>query len=320
MGERLRMDESSIRERHLSTHVAYFRHLLLTVALAGAAASPARAGSACMYGPDGSVVHRPEGAECRDVAQPDGPKTSEFLPPRASQDGGWLEIRSGDEHLFEVEATQGRSDYGKPFKNTTYKGTQHRAVIAAPERFGAGAMERRLTLRVAKADDSLDHTDLQRDFIRPTANGYQLLSINRFWYFKRQDVDYGDGSILLPATIARGVKWASGRIRDDLVKIDEAGEVIDLQNAVTPAGTFENCLHVRYTGDIGSRQTRIDGRPLVMGRFVRDAWFARGVGLVRENEEGRLEAIWRGDSFAFKWKWTAAIKGVKRASVPAKQR
>ena len=41
---------------------------------------------------------------------------------------------------------------------------------------------------------------------------------------------------------------------------------------------------------------------------------------MREDEEGRLEAIWRGDSFAYKWKWNAAIKGVKKAALPAKQR
>ncbi len=301
-------------------HTAWFRRLLLAAALVGAAASSAQAGSPCMYGPDGSVVYRPAGAECRDVAQPEGPKASEFAPPRPTPDGVWLEIRPGDEHLFEVEATQGRSDFGKPFRDTSYKGTQHRAVIAAPDRFGAGAMERRLTLRVAEGKQTLDHTDLQRDFIRPTASGYQLVSINRFWYFKRQEVDLGDGSVLLPAQIARGVKWNSGRIHDEFFKIDETGEVIDLQNVVTPAGTFENCLHVRYTGVAGSRHTRLDGRSTVMGRYVRDAWFARGVGLVREDEQGRVEAIWRGDSFAYKWNWRAAIKGVKRASLPAKQR
>jgi hypothetical protein len=57
-----------------------------------------------------------------------------------------------------------------------------------------------------------------------------------------------------------------------------------------------------------------------MGRYVRDAWFARGVGLVKEAEEGKLEAFWQGDTFAFTSKWEAAIKGVKRVSVPAKQR
>ncbi len=314
------MRKSSLREHSLSNHTAYFRYLLLTAALVGAAARPASAGSACMYGPDGSVVYRPEGAECRDVAQPEGPKAADFAPPRPTRDGAWLEIRPGDEQLFEVEATTGRSDFGKPFRDTTYKGTQHRAVLSAPERFGAGGMERRLTLRVAESNQTLDHTDLQRDFIRPTANGYQLLAINRFWYFKRQDVDYGKGSILLPAQIARGAKWISGQIHDDLFKIDETGEVIEIQNVVTPAGALENCLHVRYTGEVGSRHKRLDGRSTVMGRFVRDAWYARGVGLVREDEEGRLEAIWRGDSFAYKWKWSAAIKGVKRASLPAKQR
>ena len=105
----------------------------------------------------------------------------------------------------------------------------------------------------------------------------------------------------------------SGRIRDDFFKVDETGEVIGVQNVVTPAGTFENCLHVRYTGVIGSHKTRLDGRSAAAGRYVRDAWFARGVGLVKESEDGRVEAFWQGDSFAATFKWEAAIKGVKRA-------
>jgi hypothetical protein len=134
-------------------------------------------------------------------------------------------------------------------------------------------------------------------------------------------IDVGAGSIILPAKIERGAKWPSSRVHDDMVKIDEIGEVIDVGRVETPAGALENCLHVRYVGDIGSRMTRMDGRPLVVGRYVREAWFARGVGLVKEHEEGRLEAIWQGDSFAFTYKWNAAIQGVRRAaSLPAKQR
>jgi hypothetical protein len=144
--------------------------------------------------------------------------------------------------------------------------------------------------------------------------------MNRFWYFKRQDVDLGGESLLLPAKIERGAKWTSGRIRDDFFKVDETGEVIDVEKVATPGGTFENCLHVRYTGDVGSNKTRLDGRPAASGRYVRNAWFARGVGLVKEAEDGQIEAYWQGDSFAFTSKWEAAIQGVKRASAPAKQR
>lgn len=299
-------------------HAACFRPTLLVAALL-AAVSQARADSPCMYGPDGKVVYRPAGAECRDVAQAE-PNAGEFVAPRPTADGPWLVIRPGDEHLFTVEATQGRSTNGKPFRYTTYKGTQHRSVMPAPERFGKDALERRLTLRVADGGQSLDQTDLQRDFIRLTGNGYQLLSINRFWYFKRQDADLGDGSFLLPARVERGAKWQSSRIRDDYFKIDETGEVIEVGKVSTAAGPLENCLHVRYTGDAGSRKTRLDGRSAATGRYVRDAWFARGIGLVRESEEGRIDAFWQGDTLALTWKWDAQIKGVKRVSVPAKQR
>jgi hypothetical protein len=298
--------------------IACIRSLPLALALV-AAVAPAASGATCMYGQDGKVVHRPDGADCRDIA---GAQESEaaFSAPRPTAEGEWLPIHSGDEHIFAVEITQGRSDYGKPFRYTSYKGTQHRSVIPAPERFGPGALERRLTLRVTQGGAGVDQTDLQRDFIRSTASGYQLLAMNRFWYFKRQDVDYGEGSILLPAQVAKGAKWSSGKIRDDVFKIDETGEVVDLQAVTTPAGAFENCLHVRYSGDIGSRRTRLDGRATVVGRYVRDVWLARGVGVVREREEGRLETIQRGETFAFTSKYDASIKGVKRPAVPANQR
>lgn len=292
---------------------------LVAAALLGAAWSPEARAAACMYGPDGSVVYQPEGADCRNVAGPGDIDESEFPPPRATPDGPWLRIRPGDEHLFQVKLTHGRSDYGQPFEYTTYEGTQHREVIAAPGRFGSGAMERRLTLRVAEGQHDFDRTDLQRDFIRPTQRGYELLSINRFWYYKRQEVDYGEGSLLLPARITGGAKWHSARIRDDVFKIDETGEVMGLQDVRTPAGVYSRSLLVRYTGDIGSRRTRLDGRATVVGRYVRDVWFARGVGIVREREKGRLETIQRGDTFAFTVDYEASIRGAKRAAVPAKK-
>ena len=72
---------------------------------------------------------RPAGAECRDVAQAEA-KESEFVAPRPTHDGPWLEIRPGDETLFAVEATQGRANMGNPFRYKSYKGTQHRGVIS----------------------------------------------------------------------------------------------------------------------------------------------------------------------------------------------
>lgn len=304
----------------MRTRVSRFGRGLLLVSSAVVASAAAQA-APCMYGPDGSVIHRPAGAECRDVAGPDSLDESQFAPPRPSADGAWLDIRLGDEHIFEIEIKHGRSDYGEPFKYTNYKGTQHRAVIAGPERFGPGAMERRLTLRVAEGAASLDRTDLQRDFIKATPAGWELLSINRYWFFRRQDVDYGKGSLLLPARIAQGVKWNSARISDELIKIEETGEVIGVEDVTTPAGLLRNCLHVRYSGDIGTRHTRLDGRSTVMGRYARDVWFARGVGVVREQEQGRLETIQRGQQFAFTSQYQAVIKGVKQpSSLPAKQR
>jgi hypothetical protein len=64
----------------------------------------------------------------------------------------------------------------------------------------------------------------------------------------------------------------------------------------------------------------MDGRATVVGRYLRDVWFARGVGVVKEHEEGRIETIQHGESFAFTAKYDASIKGVKRPVVPAKQR
>jgi hypothetical protein len=294
------------------------RWTLTLLALLCAASAPVRAGT-CMYGPDGSIVYRPDGAECRNVATTE-PEESEFVAPRPKRGGAWLQIRPGDQQLFEVEITHGESRYGEPFHHTTYSGTQHREVVAAPKRYGSKAMERRTTLRVAEGGQDFARTQLERDFIRPTGQGYQLLAVNRFWFYRRQDVAYGDGALLLPARIGRGLKWNSGRIRDERVKIDEVGEVMGLEDVATPAGSFPKCLRVRYTGEIGGGYTRIDGRPAVVGRYVRDVWFARGVGIVREHEDGRLETIHRGEAYVFTAKYEAAIKGVKRSPAPASKK
>ena len=109
-------------------------------------------------------------------------------------------------------------------------------------------------------------------------------------------------------------------IRDELIKIDEVGEVVGRESVTTPAGTFKDCLRVRYTGDMGSREARIDGRSNAVGRYVRDVWYARGVGVVREHEEGRFEAVRRDRKLVFTVKSDAALKGTKPRAVPAKQR
>src|SRR5262245_44702362 len=89
-------------------------------------AGPATAASSCMYDAAGKVVFRPDGAECRDVATA---SKGEFSVPREIPGAPWLDIRPGDEQLFEVEIKHGLSHDGEPFKYTTYAGTQHREVI-----------------------------------------------------------------------------------------------------------------------------------------------------------------------------------------------
>lgn len=295
------------------------RHLFATALLGlslALVAWEARA-AACMFDAQGNVVYRPKGADCGNLASGDARPESAYQPPVPVGDD-WLPIRTGDDRIFEIDIYFASSEYGGPFEEKTFRGIQRRQLVPGPARLGAGVVESRASLRVAEDEHDFDRMALLREWLRVGPRGIELLGSNRVWLGQRRDIDYANGALLLPAQLGQGSRWPSGSIvDDDTIRLEETGRVLGTQDVVTPAGTFRKCAVVKFEGDIGSRVKRMDGRAAVMGRIVRTLWLARGVGIVREQEEWRIEWFFRGEPFTAVGRSDAMLKGVVAASAPA---
>jgi hypothetical protein len=85
---------------------------------------------------------------------------------------------------------------------------------------------------------------------------------------------------VLAGTVAPGSRWTVGTLAQGDSRIDLEAEVIGLESLVLSEGRrVEGCLRVAYRGAIRSA----GGAESVNGRYERDAWFARDLGLVQEH-------------------------------------
>jgi hypothetical protein len=289
--------------------------LFLLLLLASASAEVHAA--ACIYDAQGKPVYQPPGAECRNVSRPDSADATGYEQPVVEPKGPWLPLRPGSERLYEVVIEHGRSLFGDPLKVSTYRGTQHHETVVAPDRLGEGVFEERITTQATESKGDVARIGLQRFFLRPSPRGYELLSSNRYWFGRRRNFEHGRGARLLPAEIRQGVTWHVGVLNDYKFSTRETGEILGFQDVETPAGIFKGCLAVRYTGVISTGGSRLSGESVGQGRVIRNAWYARGVGLVRQEEEGQLEAIVNHERLLFTMKAEGALKGVRGGTVPA---
>ncbi len=112
-------------------------------------------------------------------------------------------------------------------------------------------------------------------------------------------VDTGDGLIVhdeplvqVPASVQGGLQWNVGTFTLDGLKVEMQGEVLGLQNARTPARTFERCLKVRYTGSLSGLVAVPEGRlPVRSGKLDVTQWYAPDVGVVLSEEALDLEVL-----------------------------
>lgn len=88
---------------------------------------------------------------------------------------------------------------------------------------------------------------------------------------------------LLPAAPRPGQRWAAGTLRLDELEVELAGEVVGLEDVEVNRVLHPDCLHVRLAGTPRGFARSDLGRSRVSdGRFEIEAWFAAGVGLVKE--------------------------------------
>ena len=123
---------------------------------------------------------------------------------------------------------------------------------------------------------------------------------------------------LIRAGVAPGETWHVGVDRYGDIRITFEAEILGLQDAQTPAGLYERCLVVRYTGRIEGGIALYGDRIEVRdGRLSATEWYAPGVGLVlaKEDLEQTLE-LSSGASLIFREKTQYALGQTAVAGAP----
>lgn len=282
-------------------------------------AMPSVAGAiGCMFGPDGRVIHKSPGADCRNVSSSSSrDDESEYGAARVVPDGHWIPLHPGTQRLYDVVLRRGYSPFDRPVQVKEYRGTRHFELVEGPARMGEGAFEERITTRIARDADQIDKTGLDRVFMRRGSAGIHLIASNQIWFGKRRDLAFEAGARLLPARLKAKVPWEAGSFSDREILIEETGEALGLQDLKTPHGRYPRCLVVRYVTDIRSTREDLLGRPKFAGRVVRKVWYARGIGMVKSEEQGSLETYVNTDHFIFTTDDELVLRGIRGQVLPA---
>ena len=247
-------------------------------------------------------------------------KPSDFEPPEAVEGGSWAPVQPGTEklyvHVVERSISTESPSSEKVTREEHLRGSLHEAVLPANE---PDVAELRLTTRVSSGKGQLDQTETVRHLVRPTDTGYDLLLSNFEMLGKRRDMRYAPGSSVLPSNPVRGVVWDSGKAQLGDLRMATRGQVLGNQTVKAPAGTYEDCLVVRYHGVM---QGKLETEPGLYaqfpeGRTTRTEWHAPGVGLVMAKEETRQVVVVGVTRTEVVTKTQTALRGTRQASLPA---
>ncbi len=283
---------------------------LVIVAASASARSEAR--PACVFSPDGVVLHRPGGAPCgneeraervRVRARQTGTKTefdeSTAIPPadpmvpvdvlRLAGKGPFLPAKPGTRALFRRSLK--RTLYAGPHLSAKfhYQGDRIEEVFAASK--GKATAEIRVTDRLMGERGLADISDTQRHYVVPGTTRYEPIASEMAVRGKRVVVRQPEGTTPIMKGAKPGKPWPAGVEVIDGLAFEREGEVMGVQALDTPAGRFEQVLVVRYTGKLmkPGLSPLGDGVRVKGGRVVTTEWIARGVGRVQIRQEGELE-------------------------------
>jgi len=103
---------------------------------------------------------------------------------------------------------------------------------------------------------------------------------------ERYSLEYPKPAVALQEGARPGRRWHVSTEQIAGLKGETWGEVVGVQDARTPAGLFEKCLVVRYTGTVEGTMVVPGAGPMSIsnGRVELTEWHARGIGLVLSKE------------------------------------
>lgn len=270
---------------------------------------------ACVSSPDGVVLYRPGGAPCgnderaqrvRVRARQQGARTdfaeSSAIPPadpfvpvatssgKGSGNGAWLPAEPGTRSLF--RSSLKRTLYAGPHlaKKFQYQGDRSEELLPAPKGYGAARSELRVTDRLMGARGVADISETQRHFLVPSPSRYRVVASEMAVRGKRVVVKQPPDATPILKGAKPGVRWPAGVEVIDGLAFEREGELMGVQALDTPAGRFERCLVVRYTGSLmkPGLSPLGDGVRVKSGSVETTEWIAQGVGRVQVRQEGEL--------------------------------
>jgi hypothetical protein len=96
-------------------------------------------------------------------------------------------------------------------------------------------------------------------------------------------VAYDPPRRLLPALLPDGARWQVGSLRIADLELDLSGEVVGSEDLTIGFSDYPGCLKVRIQGPVRGRLFSDDGPvPVGEGRYEREIWLTRGLGIVQE--------------------------------------
>jgi hypothetical protein len=233
----------------------------------------------------------------------------------------WMPVEIGRHKIFVHREDTHYSAQGTSLGEERRIGTREEEILVAPDHSRAWA-ELRITTRVSSGAG--EEVDVERMFVTPTRSAYEIHGAEFDLGGQRFSLSYPRPVLVLKEGAKAGERWHVSTEQVAGLRAYTWGEVIGIETARTPAGIFEDCLVVRYTGSVeGAIQVPGSGPMQVSdGKVVLTEWHARGIGLVLSQEEFSQTLSSQAGAKAKATVVThSALKTLRRgASVPAAPR
>ena len=208
-------------------------------------------------------------------------------------------------YTYVRERTRGEPG-GKP-EVESFRGTLVDQIVGVASSFGPDAVELRSTLRGqaettrGEAETESKPVVLERRTSLETADGghgYRVLGIEAEDPLSgRQRSRFEPPLRQLIGEREVGKRWLVGEVDIGGLRTRIEGEVLGTQDAKTPAGVYERCLVVRYSGKLSGRVDAFGSSIEVRdGSVVATEWYAPGVGVVLAKEETRQTLVLADDT------------------------
>lgn len=206
----------------------------------------------------------------------------------ASPDEAWMPVDVGlykrFVHRQDRDFTSGDMSLGVE----RMVGSREERVVAASPDEGGATVEIQVETKL-RSNESGESVETKRVFASPTETAYRVHGWDAQTDGQSYRLRYPRPAVVLKEGARVGERWHVSSETVAGLSGDTWGEVVGLQDARTPAGLFEKCLVVRYTGNV-SGEIEIPGAgtmQVTAGEVVVTEWHAKGIGLVLSREELR---------------------------------